>query len=451
MSGRVVELVRSGRGVRPAEWDGPDLLRPLSGLGVRQARGVADELALEAVGELWSSPALRCRQTLAPLAHRLGKPIHSDEVLGREDRTEEAVELLRGVRGPSIVCCTHGAMVQALAAGLAKTPGIEVRLHHRYDVPGRDRVRRLAVLDLGSTSFHLLVADVTPSGHLRPLDREKVELRLGAVIASDGSVPEEVVRRATQTARSLRGTAERLGVEELFPVGTSALREAVNGRELCARLAGALGCPIRLLAGETEARTVFGAFRRRVWLPDGPVLGADLGGGSLELVVGDRHGHEIRFETTLPLGAARLHRELVHSDPLAPRELRAIMERAYDAFAGIRSSIRSLRPRLAVATGGSARALGALALAFRTERNPPPLNGLTIPLDELRQLNEILVCASHDERLALPGIQRRRADLLPTASLILTTLAEVLDLDGFTLCDWGLREGILLEEVGALG
>lgn len=311
-----------------------------------------------------------------------------------------------------------------------------------------DEPRRLSVLDLGSTSFHLLVADLTPAGDLRPIDREREQLRLGALIATGDRIPDDVFERAVATARSLRETAERLGAEELLPVGTSALREATNGQALQVALSDAIGRPVRMLSGVEEARLVYGAARLRVMLPPGPVLAADLGGGSLELVVAERE--RIHVAHTLRLGAARLHGELVACDPMRRREMRAITERAAESLRGVGDAVAAHPPVAGLATGGSARALGHLAIGMRGLGATSGVNGVELRLDELRQLSEVLVHASHDERLALPGIRRSRADLLPTAALILLTLAEVTGLAAYTLCDWGLREGVLLERVGAL-
>jgi exopolyphosphatase/guanosine-5'-triphosphate,3'-diphosphate pyrophosphatase len=306
--------------------------------------------------------------------------------------------------------------------------------------------RRLAVIDLGSTSFHLLVADLSVEGGLERVDRETEQLRLGAVIENPEGIPAEVFDRALATAAGLRATAEALGAEEILPVGTAALREAANGGELCLQLAEVLGQPVRLLSGEEEARVIFAAFQRRLPLPGGPTLGADLGGGSLELAIGDEDG--IGFECTLRLGAARLHRELVATDPMSRREIHDVCERVRETLAPHRTDLLRMPPRIAVATGGSARALGHLDLGLHGRPPVASVNGLELRQGELRQLTEILVHTTHDERLGLAGIRERKADLMPTAALILLVLTEELGLDGFTLCDWGLREGILLDAFG---
>jgi exopolyphosphatase/guanosine-5'-triphosphate,3'-diphosphate pyrophosphatase len=183
-----------------------------------------------------------------------------------------------------------------------------------------------------------------------------------------------------------------------------------------------------------------------VLLPPGPVLGADLGGGSLELAVGDLQ--RIRREWTLRLGAARLRAELGAGDPLGPKAVRAIRARVRELAAPAVTALLAMPPQLAVAAGGTARALGRLVVGLRGMRPASSINQLFVPRAELRALAHQLAGMPRAERLRLPGMRRRRIGLLPVGALVLATLADELDLDGYTLTDWGLREGVLLEAVG---
>jgi exopolyphosphatase/guanosine-5'-triphosphate,3'-diphosphate pyrophosphatase len=142
---------------------------------------------------------------------------------------------------------------------------------------GREKLR-VGVLDLGSTSFHLLVADATPTGEIRRVLREREMLRLGALAGV--KLSDELCERAVEAARRLRRLADRAGAQELVAVATSAIRDAKNGRKLAERLSRALGSEVRTLSGEEEARLIFSAFRRRVGLGEENALGLDLGGGS---------------------------------------------------------------------------------------------------------------------------------------------------------------------------
>ena len=178
-----VHLVRHGKAEKRARWDGPDGLRPLAPKGLRQARALASGHADAGLERILSSPYLRCRQTVEPLAIATGLRVEVHESLAKDEPPAKAAELLRSVAGQRVLCCTHEELVDALLAELGEE-GLRVDLlplDPAEGTPGEHA--RLGVLDMGSTSFHLLVADVTAAGTLVPVDRERVMLRLGAVIA----------------------------------------------------------------------------------------------------------------------------------------------------------------------------------------------------------------------------------------------------------------------------
>jgi exopolyphosphatase/guanosine-5'-triphosphate,3'-diphosphate pyrophosphatase len=305
---------------------------------------------------------------------------------------------------------------------------------------------RIAVLDLGSTSFHLLVADATPLGEIERVTRRRVMLRLGATISEHGRIPKNVRARAIETALELQHLALELGAEQFLPVGTAALRDADNGDAVAARMGRELGVPVRILSGEEEARLTLAAFRQRVPFGDETALGMDLGGGSLELAIGDAYG--VSWETTLRLGVTRLHNELVHSDPMRGRERKAIRRMVREALAPHLGDLASQRARYAIACGGTLRALARIVAADGIDPESTLGAAFRMPRRTVRKLSELLVSSSHDERLRMRGMKRERADLLPTGAVILETLVDELHLEGLTVCDWGLREGTILEALG---
>jgi exopolyphosphatase/guanosine-5'-triphosphate,3'-diphosphate pyrophosphatase len=197
---------------------------------------------------------------------------------------------------------------------------------------------------------------------------------------------------------------------------------------------------VRILSGEEEARLMFAAFRQSEDSPHGVCLGLDLGGGSLELALGDER--TVTWETTLRLGAARMHSEIAHSDPMRAGQVEALRKRVRAQLRPHAARIRRAAPASCFATGGSIRALARLA-AGRNDAG-----ATTLSLETLHKLRKKLVAADHDARLQMPGISRRRADLLPCAALILETVADELGFRRVHVAEWGLREGVLLEAVG---
>lgn len=445
-------------------------MRPLSEAGRAQAQQLAAALRDAGAKRLVSSPALRCRQTLAPLALATGLPVEIDERLDERRDAAKAPEALAALRSDAVLC-THGDHVAALLAHLRSEGAAELDdearcekasvwtlerhgagpWRARYAPPppaadreGGDGTVRFAVLDLGSTSFHLLVADATPAGAIERVLRERVMLRLGALIGERGGrVPEDVCIRAVETVGQLAATARRAGADLLLPIATAAIREARNGPEVAERIGAAVGVPTRVISGIEEARLTFSAFRHRLSVGSRLALGLDLGGGSLQLITGD--DRDVRWETSLPLGTTRLHADLVRSDPMTRDERRAIRARVRESLSDYRDAIERWTPQPAIAAGGSLRALARLAAAEEGRDPEAALRGFFLDAERLAALTRRLSRSSQQERLRMPGMGRRRADLVPTGAVILDTLVEALRLRGLTVSDWGLREGVILE------
>jgi exopolyphosphatase/guanosine-5'-triphosphate,3'-diphosphate pyrophosphatase len=429
--------------------------------------GLVERLDGVPIARVTSSPALRCRQTVEPLAARLGLTVEIDPRLGEGSSMSDAMSLIQSLGNRPVVLCSHGDLIPGLVEKLAPgaleleggrvpkgstwvfqgTVGETLRVaylpppRHAFGAGAEGERVRLAVADLGSTSFHMMVADATPDGHLERVTREREMLRLGAAIGPDGLIPPETCERAVDAARRLGRAAERAGAEQVLAIATAALRDAKNGRKLAEQLGRALSADVRILSGQEEARLIFSAFRRRVGLGDEPALGLDLGGGSLELAVGN--AATLRFEETLRLGVTRLHGELSPSDPMSGGEARELRSRVEAALAPLVPRIQALAPTRCIVTGGTVRALGRLLL----EEEDGALRGLLVSEGELEKLSQRLRRSTHEERLDMAGMDPRRADLLPTGAIILSTLVQSLRLPGLMISDWGIREGAILAAI----
>jgi len=290
-------------------------------------------------------------------------------------------------------------------------------------------VTRCAVLDLGSNSFHLLVADVDGSA-VHPVRREREMLHLGRAIARHGSVPVDLAVRAVATVERLADLARRSGAEALVAVGTEALRRP-SGTDLVARLTAAAGTSVAILDGEEEARLSYLGARAGVDVPDEPTLVLDLGGGSLELAIG--RGERITWATSLPLGASRLSVMLDTSDGASDDDrpssealaaLRAhVREQVQDAV----DVVRRHAPVTTIAVGGTVRAL-ARVLALRAGRwLPATVNQAPLDRGELARATVDLNAVGTSERADMPGVSSRRADHLHVAALVLDELLTLVD------------------------
>jgi exopolyphosphatase/guanosine-5'-triphosphate,3'-diphosphate pyrophosphatase len=473
-----IHLVRSASAVDAASWRGAGGARPLSDPGRAEAAGLADFLRGRSIERLIAGPTLRCRETLAPLAAERGLPIHVDDRFEDDAPPEPALRLLRSLDAATVACVDRGQLVALLSGLMGGTPNPELaersepgsswliegeppratyfsprrelaqtlprltrlRLHRLARRRSRGAPARIAVFELGSTALHLLVAEATGAGEVQRLVRERVPWRQGGSLARQ-EIPSERAQRLVRAARALREQADDSRPEEIVAVATAALREAANARDVAGSVGSALGAPVQVLSASEEARLVFQAIRGRVELGGASVLGLDLGGGNLSVVVGSGEG--VALVRTLPAGVARLHSELVAGTPDA-ESMRALRNRVRELIEPQLEAIAGHGAVRCVGVGGTVRAVARI-LAARRGGAEVGTRGIFVERPELAALGRELAGTSPASLERLGNLTPRRAELLPAGIEILATVLSLLRCEGFTLCDWGLREGIVLD------
>ena len=305
---------------------------------------------------------------------------------------------------------------------------------------------RIAAFDLGSNSFHLLVADAHPDGSFEAIATDKEMLRLGSAVASTGEIGFRLAGMAVEVVRRFAAAAASNRAEEVVACATSAFREASDSLAVVERIESECGVKVRVISGRKEAELIFEAVRASVVIDPPPALAMDLGGGSLELMIGD--GRAMSWATSLKLGVARLTTELVHSDPPHNDDVSRVTRVVDRALARSVAAINRLDPKAAVVSSGTLETLVALAAWRRDGRVPASVNQLSVSSEELDELRDVLLSMTSSERTSLPGVDSRRADLLPAGAVILSRILETLGLKEVIGCEWALREGMILDAIG---
>ncbi|RAY16709.1 Ppx/GppA family phosphatase [Actinomadura craniellae] len=306
---------------------------------------------------------------------------------------------------------------------------------------------RLGVLDVGSNTVHLLVMDAHRGARPLPAYSYKAELRLADHLQSDQSLsPEGESRLRTFVADALR-VAEDKGVEDVLAFATSAIREAVNGEEVLARLQADLGAAVQVLPGRDEARLTFLAVRRWFGWSSGRLLVVDIGGGSLEIASGIDEAPDVAI--SLPLGAGRLNREWLTGDPPTPEETRELRRYVRAEIARrVGEVARFGPPDHAVATSKTFRQLA------RITGVAPSSDGLyvrrVLAHDTLTDWAERLVKMTAAERAELPGVSESRAPQLAAGAIVADAAMDLFGVRELELCPWALREGVILERLDGM-
>src|SRR5947209_4116816 len=299
---------------------------------------------------------------------------------------------------------------------------------------------------MGTNSFHLLVVEAHPDGTFLPLVREKEMLRLGDAVSREGRIGERLMDQAIAAMRRFKAMADGVNSDEVVACATSAVREADNGSELVDRIEADSGIRPRVVSGRDEARLIFGAVRASVLLAPAPALCFDLGGGSLEVMVGDRAA--LLWSTSLKLGVARLTAELVENDPPSADDQRRLRDRLMHTLAPVADVAADLGPKMAVGTSGTFCDLARMVAATRNGGAPVSVNQLCINRQDFLAVHEEILTRTTDERLRMSGLDARRVDLIPAGSMVLATAMQIFGFDEFVVSEWALREGIVLDAIG---
>jgi exopolyphosphatase/guanosine-5'-triphosphate,3'-diphosphate pyrophosphatase len=305
---------------------------------------------------------------------------------------------------------------------------------------------RIAAFDLGSNSFHLLLADVHPDGTFESVVRDKEMIRLGSAVAATGEIGKANADAAVEVVKRFRAMADSQHADEIVVCATAAFREARDSLAVVDRIESEAGVKVRVISGKEECRLIFDAVRASVLIDPGPALALDLGGGSLELMVGG--ANRMRWATSLKLGVGRLTAELVRGDPPTGGDCRRVTSAVQKAMNLVVPEISRHHPKKAIGSSGTLGTLIRLAAARRGGTLPTSINQLSVSLRELENVCEYLIEMTAAERASLPGVDAKRADQLPAGALLIITVLEATGLDELVGCEWALREGMVLDAIG---
>jgi exopolyphosphatase/guanosine-5'-triphosphate,3'-diphosphate pyrophosphatase len=302
-------------------------------------------------------------------------------------------------------------------------------------------VERVAVIDMGSNSFRLVVFKYEPGGWWTLIDEIREATRVSAGMGDEGVLKPEPMERALRTAAVFSSFLDASGVERVETVATSAIRDAANRDELLAQIRDRTGLEVRVISGAEEAWYGYLAIANSTTVTDG--FGIDVGGGSVQVMrIRDRRLAEAE---SLRLGAVRVSEAFLPDEDATPKQIKALRKHVvrqlsefewWDAGDGLRL----------VGLGGTIRNLAAAAQK-RLELPDVDVQGFALTRDALEELIEELVSRPAAKRGSVRGIKPDRSDVILGGALV---VAAAMDLGGFTemeATEAGLREGIFFERL----
>jgi exopolyphosphatase/guanosine-5'-triphosphate,3'-diphosphate pyrophosphatase len=303
---------------------------------------------------------------------------------------------------------------------------------------------RLAAIDIGTNSVHMIVVRVRPDASFEIIDREKEMVRLGAGGLDGRKLTDTAMDAALQALSKFRRIAESHQVEEILAAATSATREAENGVAFLAAIQHQTGVRPRVISGTEEARLIHLAAVYGVDIKRGKAAVIDIGGGSVEITLG---GERPQLAKSFKIGVIRVTERYVKSDPLSSRDERKLVKHITEEIAAHARQVAQAGYDRVIGTSGTILSLGQVAAQLMTGEAPDELRNLRIPAKEIHRLREKVTALPLSERLRIPGLDPRRADIVVAGAVLLDTILKQLGANEITLCDLALREGLILDYI----
>ena len=302
---------------------------------------------------------------------------------------------------------------------------------------------KIAVIDIGTNSVHMVLAEVLPDFTYKILDRFKDMARLGNGAFETQRLSDEAIARGLSVIGRLVTLAKNKGYERIIAVATSAVREAKNGGDFIDMVMEQTGLRVRVISGIEEARLIFLAVKNNVPMTEQPSLAVDVGGGSVEVMAGNRD--QLLHAKSLKLGAIRLADQFLKRTPPSEGMLTALQSLVDDQLTQTLAGFKPKRFDNLIATSGMAGNLAEVIHLRRTNRPLPQLNLAIVSLKEVKEIEQVLRRSTIKERLAISGLDPKRVDTLFPATIVLRRLMELSGRDELILCDKAIREGVIYD------
>lgn len=308
---------------------------------------------------------------------------------------------------------------------------------------------RIAAIDMGTNSFHLVIVEIKNDGSLIFLDREREVLRLGSQQGKDLSqISDEEKDKAVKILTGFADLA-KFYQAKIRAIATSAVREAKNQKEFIDTIFNKTGVTVEVVDGRKEANLIFLGIKQALALDDKKVLCVDIGGGSTEFIYADNG--KINFAESVKIGAVRLSKlffpDFIITDE-AVKKCSDFVENQIIANQNIKTAIDI---NFGVGVSGTVDTIYNLSQAEKSGGIKDALNGYSFSKEEFETFyQKIIVLKTPAERVLIPGMEAKRADIIPAGMIILKKIFDLFKIKKIVVSEYALREGIVIDTLEKL-
>jgi len=307
---------------------------------------------------------------------------------------------------------------------------------------------RISIIDLGTNTFNLLVAEIIADKQINILHRSKYPVKLGEGGINQNYITDEAQKRAHLAFAEMKQIISSYQSLKTFGFATSAIRTAKNGNDFVKQIRQDFDIDIQVISGSREAELIYYGTREAVGLDDEVVAILDIGGGSNEIIIAN--SEKIFWKKSYPLGMTRLLEQFHPSDPIRQDELKDIETFLTEKLSDLIEALKTYSVKTLIGSSGSFSTLRQVIIA---EEETNPLRDQThfnIKLEDFNSLHQRFVDSTLEERKQMQGMDSARVHLMVIASIFINFLVKKSDLSVLFQSAYALKEGALFDYLNAL-
>lgn len=304
--------------------------------------------------------------------------------------------------------------------------------------------QRIAILDLGTNTFNIFIAEIFEDKSYQKLYKSKIPVKLGEGGINKNIISEKPFMRGIKALKKHKRTAKEFGVEKIFAFATSAIRSASNGNKFIQDAKSQTGIDVQIISGNKEAELIYYGVRTAVKMNHSLSLIMDIGGGSTEFIIANKN--EIFWRQSFLLGAARLLEKFIPSDPITNHEIKQIRNYLDENLQALYDAVKIFPIKELIGSSGSFDSLAEM-IAYKYY-DIGLLKGNTeyeFNLDDCEKMYDILLKSTAQERRRMKGLSKMRVDMIVVSAIFVAFIIEKLQLKRMRLSRYSLKEGVLWE------
>ena len=304
--------------------------------------------------------------------------------------------------------------------------------------------KRIAAIDLGTNSFHAVLVDLYPDGSYRTIDKLK-EMVILAEKGMKHHLSEDAMQRGLDALKRIKFLCDSQGVEEILAFATSAIREAKNGGDFIQRMIDEVGIKARAISGKMEAEMIGYAVRHSIALDEEMVLMVDIGGGSVEFIVGNNE--KFLYYNSLKLGVARMAAHFVKNDPITKEEIATLEDHYRKTLSDVANIVKEHSVKTIIGSSGTMENIAAMIAERNSISSAMTLNELVYHDDEFLPFYENFIKLDRKQRSKEKNLDEKRIDIINPGMVLVKFLIDEFNIQSVKISEAALRDGMILDYI----